>query len=182
MKRLIVAALLLPSLAFAAAPAAKPAMDPARMEKMEKRLRTFRTIGLAQALDLDAARALQLDAVMAPFDERRKPLHEQLKQSKEVLERAADGDPAAANQVDQAIEQAYQARAQLEQLDRDMLAQVSKGMNPQQKAKLAVFLVTFKHEMMRRFGHGGGMHGMRGMHPGGPGGGPGAQGGGDDEP
>lgn len=169
MKRYLVAALLLvPTLAFAA-PNRGP--DPARQEKIEKRLRTFRTIGLAQALDLDAARALQLDAQMAQFDERRKPLHEQLKQSKDILERASDGDPAAAAQVDQAIDNAFQARAQLEQIDRDMLAQISKGMNPQQKAKLAVFLATFKHAMMQRFGHMGMRGGMRGMHgPHGPGG------------
>jgi len=151
MKRMIIAALMLtPALALAAPVLTERAPDPAMKAKMEKRLHTMRTIGLAEALDLDANSALQLDAAMTPFDERRKPLHEQLRNSKQILDRAAEGDASAANQVDQAIQQAFDARTQLEQIDRDMLATVSKGMSPQQKAKLSMFLAHFKREMMER--------------------------------
>ncbi|MBS2031691.1 MAG: hypothetical protein JST54_27590 [Deltaproteobacteria bacterium] len=168
MNRLITAALLLtPTLALAAPILNEKAPDPALKAKMEKRMHTMRTIGLAEALDLDANAALQLDAAMTPFDERRKPLHEQLKASKQILDRAADGDPSAAGQVDSAIQQAFDARAQLEQIDRDMLLTVSKGMAPAQKAKLSVFLAHFKHEMMERM-HGGREGKWRGAQ-GGPG-------------
>ena len=157
MNRLITAALLLaPALAVAAPNLTEKQPDPAQKAKMEKRLHTFRTIGLAEALDLDANSALQLDAAMTPFDEKRKALHEQLKASKQILDRAADGDPSAAGQVDQAIQQGFDARAQLEQIDRDMLLTVSKGMAPAQKAKLTMFLAHFKQQMMER------MHGHEG--------------------
>lgn len=149
---LAVVLLLVPAVAFAAPPAPAPghAPDPAKRELMEKRMQTALTIGLANALDLDAARALQLQQAMAPFNERRKPLHEQLKHSKELLERAADGDPAAASQVDAAIQQAFDARAQLEQINREMLLAVSRDLPAQQKAKLAVFLAHFHEEMAQR--------------------------------
>jgi hypothetical protein len=174
MKSLIAAALLLtPALALADPPSRAP--DPARQARMEQRLHTFRAIGLAEALNLDAGQAIQLDQSMSQFDERRKPLHEQLRQSKQLLERAADGDPATLNQVDAAIASAFSAKAQLEQVDRDMLTTVSKGMSPQQKAKLSVFLARFKHEMMRRF-EGGEMRGGHGWGHRGPGGEEGTQG------
>jgi hypothetical protein len=166
MKALLTAALLsLPALALAApaAPsAARAAPDPAREAKMEKDLHTLRTIGLAQALDLDASQAMQLDASMAPFDQRRKAAHDQLKASKEILERAADGDPAAGKQVDQALQQAFDARSQIEQVDRDMLTTVGKSMSPQQKAKLSLFLAHFKKDMMARFAQHQGRAGRHG--------------------
>lgn len=156
MNRILAALIVLvPAIALAAPPAGgNRAPDPAKREQMEKRMQTALTIGLANALDLDAARALQLQQAMAPFNERRKPLHEQLKHSKEILEKAADGDPAAAGQVDAAIQQAFDARAQLEQIDREMLLAVSHDLPAQQKAKLSVFLAEFKHEMMERMGRG----------------------------
>jgi len=175
MRSLIAAVLLLtPALALAGPRDRTP--DPARRAQMEKRLHTFRAIGLAEALNLDAGQAIQLDQAMTAFDERRRPLHEKMRQTKEVLERAAEGDATAAGQVDGAIADAFQARSQLEQLDRDMLASVSKGMSPQQKAQLSLFLARFKHEMMKRFSEGG-MHGRRGGWGGRNGPGPAARGG-----
>jgi hypothetical protein len=163
MNRVLTALLVLvPAVAFAAPPAAGPshAPDPVKRERMEKRMQTAMTIGLANALDLDAPRALALQQAMAPFNERRKPIHEQLKHSKEIIERAADGDPAVAGQVDLAIQQAFDARAQLEQIDREMLLAVSHDLPAQQKAKLSVFLAEFKHEMMERMARG--EHGEKG--------------------
>lgn len=158
---LALAALLSSPLAVQADSAAPTAQQQAaHRQRMEQRMRTMRVVGLAETLNLDQAGALQLDAQIRPFDERRAPLREQLHADSKLLEQAADGDPSAAGQVDAALGRMFENRAKLEQINREMLETLSKGMAPQQKAKLAVFLATFNHPPGG--GHGGGMdHGHR---------------------
>ena len=138
----------------------------AEQAQHEKHLRTARTIGLADALDLDADAALKLSAQMDAFDDRRKAAFEALRETDEALHKAAEGSEAASvAQVDALLGRRTDAQAQLQQLEREMLATVSKGLTGQQKAKLALFLAR---------PHGGpGMHGEE-MHgpPGGHGFGP----------
>lgn len=162
-KSMVAAAVVcLPALAFAG-PSNDRAPDPARRAQIEKRIQTARTIGLADALGLDVQTAMQLDARMASFDARRQPIHTQLRESHKILKAAAQGDAAAAKQVDGAIDQAFKARAQLQQLDREMIDQVSEGMPPQEKAKFVVFLAHFKRQMVQQFmGHD--RHGRHGRH------------------
>ncbi len=154
-------------------------------ERMEKRMKLARTLGLAEALDLDAPQALKLGDTIAKFDERRVALHKQLRDSRDLLRRAAQGEKVAAAEVDQAIQRALDARAQLQAVDRETVAAVTQGLTPEKKARAVLFLSKFE----RRFGgHGpgmggpgmqgrgqGGMGGDRGMGPrggrGGPGGG-----------
>jgi hypothetical protein len=157
---LILAALL--STPLAARADRSPEEQQARHQRMEQHMRTMRVVGLAEALNLDEAGALKLDAQMRPFDERRSAIHEQMKADRELLEKAADGDPAAAGQVDAALARIFDNGAKLEQINREMLEALSKGLPPQQKAKLAVFLATFKHAL--EMGHGGMGMGPMGMH------------------
>jgi len=144
-------------------------------ERMEKRMRLARTLGLAEALDLDAPQALKLGETIAKFDERRRTLHNQMRDAREVLRRAAQGEKVAPAEVDQAIQKALEARAQMQAVDRDTIAAVTKDLTPEKKARAVLFLSKFH----RRFaGHGQGMgpgmgpgmmdHG--GMGPGGRGG------------
>jgi len=135
---------------------------PAEMARMEERARTLRAMGVAEALDLDTAEALKVNAQMKAFDDKRRPLRQQVHESLKVLRQAADGDAASGAQVDDAIQKVVDGRAKLAQVDREMFAAVSQGRSPQARAKLALFLAHFHEE-------------MRGMH-GGPGGpqGPGA--------
>jgi hypothetical protein len=155
---------------------AGPRRDP---ERMEKRMRLARTLGLAEALDLDTEQALKLGQTISRFDERRVAAHKQLRDARDVLRRAAQGEKVAPADVDQAIQRSLDARAQLQAVDRDTVAAVTKDLAPEKKARAVLFLSKFQ----RRFGppggpgmgggmgpghHGPGMRGGRG----GPGGGP----------
>jgi hypothetical protein len=152
-------------------------MDP---ERMAKRMRLARTLGLAEALDLDAPAALKLGESLAKFDDRRIAAHKTMRDSREVLRRAAKGEKVAAADVDQAIQKALEARGQLQAVDRETVATVTQGLTPEKKARAVLFLSKFQ----RRFPGPGGMMGPGGMGPGrgmgpghhggrGPGGGPG---------
>jgi hypothetical protein len=142
-------------------------------------MRLARTLGLAEALDLDAAQALKLGESIAKFDDRRLAAHVQMRDARQVLRRAAQGEKVAPADVDAAIQKALDARAQIQAVDREIVATVTKDLAPEKKARAVLFLSKFQ----RRFGGGGpGMHmghqGMPGMMrgPGGPGG-PGMRGG-----
>jgi hypothetical protein len=139
-------------------------------EKMEKRMRLARTLGLAEALDLEPAAALKLGETIGKFDDRRVAAHKVMHEARDVLRRAAQGEKVAPADVDQAIQKALDARAQLTAIDRETVAAVTQGLSPEKKARAVLFLANFH----RRFPGGPGMgHGMhRGMGPGvGPGGG-----------
>src|SRR5689334_4845785 len=116
----MIVATLLPALAAAAPqPPAPPAGAPeqGRNERLEKRMRVARTVGLAEALDLDAQGALRVRDVLARYDERRAPLRDQLRSAVRIVRDAARGDQAAAAQLDPALQRARDARAKLQQLD-----------------------------------------------------------------
>ena len=139
-----------------AAPNGGPRANP---ERMEKRMRLARTLGLAEALDLDAPQALKLGETIGKFDERRVALRKQIHDALDVLRRAAQGEKVQAADVDQAIQRGLDARAQLQAVDRETVAAVTQGLTPEKKARAVLFLAKFQ----RRFGaHGPGMHGMGG--------------------
>lgn len=133
---------LLPFLALAAPPDTdkNADRDAERQERSERRERLRRVMGLADELDLDTQQALRLDETLRKFDERRKPLMEQVRESALTLMRAADGDASAQGQVDQASQKAFDARAQLAALDREMFQALSKDLPSQKKARLALYL------------------------------------------
>jgi hypothetical protein len=112
-------------------------------------MRVARVLGLAEELQLDSAQALKLDETLRKFDERRRPLREQVRESAATLERAAGGDSAAMNQVDQAAQRAFDARAQLTALDREMFQSLSKDLPPQKRAKLALFMARFDNRFTK---------------------------------
>ncbi len=149
-----------------AGPGAKafgPKFDP---QRMEKRMRLARTLGLAEALDLDEAAALKLGQTMSKFDDRRAAVRKQLHESRQVLVRAAQGEKVSAAEVDGAIAKALDGRAQIQVINRELVGAVTKDLSPEKKARAVIVLAKFQH----RFPGGPGM-----MHPGmmGPGGGPG---------
>jgi hypothetical protein len=152
-------------------------------EQMEKRMRLARTLGLAEALDLDAAQALKLGESIAKFDERRLAAHRLMRDGRAVLRRAAQGEPLAAGEVDAAIQKVLDARAQIHGVDREIVATVTKDLAPEKKARAVLFLSKFQSRF--GMGPGPGMHGRgnyRGTGPGmrgrgmGPGGGMGPMG------
>ncbi|HET7826321.1 MAG TPA: hypothetical protein VFK90_13380 [Anaeromyxobacter sp.] len=146
---------------------------PAEAQAMQKRARLALTLGLATTLDLDDAQALRLSDTVGKFSERRRAIHEQVRDARQALRKAAQGEKVAAADVDQAIAKILDGRAQIQALDRELVTTVTKDLSPEKKARAVLFLSRFE----RRFGRGGpGMHGP-GMHmqpgmmrgPGGPG-------------
>ncbi|ACL67312.1 conserved hypothetical protein [Anaeromyxobacter dehalogenans 2CP-1] len=158
----------------AGAQAAGPRGDP---ERMERRMRLTRTLGLAEALDLEPEQALKLGQQVAKFDDRRLALHRQMHDAHQVLRRAAQGEKVSAGEVDQAIKTALDARAQMQSLDRDVVATVTKDLSPEKRARAVLFLERFQGRFgpgmgpgMMKFRRGGGRGPGMGMGPGmGPG-------------
>ena len=107
---------------------------------------------IAKALQLSEADAARLENTLSPYRAQTKPLKDDLKSQVELLRKASAGDPAATGQVDQAMQKIYADRAQLASLRQQMFQAASAGLNPAQKAKLAVVMFTK---------HGRGRHGGR---------------------
>jgi hypothetical protein len=112
-------------------------------EKLERRMRLARTLGLAEALDLDAPQALKLGDALAKFDDRRVAAQRQLRDAHRALRAAADAEKPTAQEVDQAIQKALEARAQLAAIDKETLQVVSKDLSPAQRARAVLFLDRF---------------------------------------
>jgi hypothetical protein len=156
MKKLALAALVaVPFIALAqggppqgAARGQGPGSGPGRAqpdpERLERRMRLARTLGLAEALDLDAPQALKLGDALAKFDERRVVAQKQLREAHRALRDAADSEAPTAQQVDQAIQKALEARAQLAAIDKETLQVISKDLSPAQRARAVLFLDRFQ--------------------------------------
>ena len=140
----VLALTLLPLVALAA-----PADNAGEADREEKRARMMRVLGLAEELGLDETQALKMAETMRQFDERRRPLMEQVHESARVLRRAAGGDAAVQSQVDQAVQKVFDARAQLATLDRDMYQALSKDLPPQKRAQLAIFMARHEGKMAK---------------------------------
>jgi hypothetical protein len=119
---------------------AAPTDDPGRREAMEQRRRTRVAIGITEALGLSEAEALRVAAQLRTFDERRRPLRDQMREAMDTLERAARGDSGAFGQVDAATSRLLEAREKMALLDKEMFASLSKDLTPQRKAQLALVL------------------------------------------
>jgi hypothetical protein len=133
---------------------ADPAAAEARVAEMDSRAQMMMTLQLAEALELDDAGTLKLRQSIAQWDAQRAPLRQQMFDQAQVLRRAAKGDTTAYGQVDQAIQKIISLRAQMHQIDQQMFQQLSQGLPPQKKAKLALAIARFK-ETTRGMMHGG---------------------------
>ena len=157
---LVVGVLSLGSVAFAAGP--KKPTDPEmgeRRAEMDQRAQMMLTLQLADALELDDAATLKLKQTVAQWDAQRAPLRQQMLDNALVLRRAARGDTTAFGQVDQSIQKIIDLRNQMHQIDQKMFQQLSQGLPPQKKAKLALTIARL-HDTMR--GMRGGRGGPRG--------------------
>lgn len=183
MRKLLVAMLLVPLATFAQGPAAgtgaseanpgKAAGGPPgegrwkeRKEHMEMRMKLIRTVGLAEALNLDTAKALELGQVLDKQDARRQVIRKQLWEAAKTLRRAAKGETVSAADVNQAIDKGLQAREQMNQLDRETVKAVTKGLSPEQTARAVLFLAHLQRHFREMMMHGGPMHHGPGMMPG----------------
>lgn len=131
----------LPVVALAQPAAKEPrARDPERVARAEQRQRLRQVLELADTLELDSAQALKLDETLRRFEDRRRPLREQVRESARVLHQASRGDSAALGQVDGAAQKVFDARAQIAALDRELYQALAKELPPQKRARLAVVM------------------------------------------
>jgi hypothetical protein len=155
MKKFLVAAVLAVSaVAFAAPPPAAPAGAPAgkwdergeRKAEMAKKIHMLLVVGIADALSLNEAEALRMSERLKGYEEKRRPVREGMGEALRTLKAAADGDATATGQVDAAVQKLFDSRQQMAVLDKEMFAGLSKDLNPQKRAQLAVFLAKFHAE------------------------------------
>lgn len=153
MMRLALALALVPLAAAIACPKGSPG-EPTGSFRFEERVRLTRLLGLAEALNLDDVEAAKMRDLMAKYDARcqaQRRRHYSLAQS---VRRIANGEPAAPVQANAAIRNLFDLEAEVHQVHREMFDEISKGLSPQQRARAAVFLASFRE----RFGVVGGMH------------------------
>jgi hypothetical protein len=146
-----------PLLGATSARAETPAVEAGAARPSREEWQARRLERLAQVLELDAAGQARLASTAQSFKAQRAPLREQIKADREVLKRAAAGDPAAQGQVDGALARLQDERTRLQDLRRSEFQALSQGLSPQQRAKLALF---FQHGK-----HGRGRHGRPGSRP-----------------
>jgi hypothetical protein len=131
----------LPMLAVAQPVAKEPGeRDTERMERAEQKHRLRQVLELADTLELDSAQALKMDATLRQFDDRRRPLREQVREAARTLHSAARGDSAAQGQVDAAAQRIFDAREKIAALDRELYQALAKDLPPQKRARLAVVM------------------------------------------
>ena len=100
-----------------------------------------------QALPWTSIRMANASSV-SPYPRRRLVrLQRQLFEQTVVLRRAAKGDTTAFAQVDGAIQKVLTLRAQLEARDRDLFAELSAGLSPAKKARLALAMAHLPQQM-----------------------------------
>lgn len=165
MKRVRVAVLslaLLPALAVAQPEPKKAeraemragARDGERLERMEKRQRLRQVLELSDALELDNAQALKMEETLRRFDERRRPLREQVREAARILLLASKGDSAALPQVDGAAQRAFEARERIAALDKEMYQALAKELPPEKRALLALTLARTEGKLKLKWKHG----------------------------
>jgi Spy/CpxP family protein refolding chaperone len=162
MKKFLVAAVLAVSASSFAAPPPAAAPVPkgeVRGDKaeMQKKMHLMLVVGIAEALSLNESEALKMSDKLKGYEEKRRPVREAMHESVKTLKAAADGDTAAGAQVDAAVTRLFDSRQQMAAMDKEMFAGLSRDLNPQKRAQLAVFLARF-HAEAKGFKGGKGRH------------------------
>ncbi|GHG97526.1 hypothetical protein [Comamonas sp. JC664] len=138
--RMAVVLLALVPLVAAASPARREARVEERLEHAEKRHRLRQVLELSDLLSLNNAQALKLEETLRKFDERRRPLRKQVRESARILFRASRGDSEALSQVDTAALGAFEARERIAALDKELYQTLAKDLPEEKRAKLALSL------------------------------------------
>lgn len=135
--------------AWAAGPAKLPPDESSAEERaqFEQRARLMATMQISEALGLDDASTLKLKDTLTRWDVQKAPLRQEMFDLAQTLRRAGRGDTTAYGQVDPAIKRIQEIRAQLQQIDQSLFQQLSAGVSPQKKAKLALVMAKLPQAM-----------------------------------
>lgn len=135
--------------AWAAGPAKPPPDETSAEERaqLEQRARLMATMQISEALGLDDPSTLKLKDTLTRWDVQKAPLRQEMFDLAQTLRRAGRGDTTAYGQVDPAIKRIQEIRAQLQQIDQSLFQQLSTGVSPQKKAKLALVMAKLPQAM-----------------------------------
>src|SRR5512146_955043 len=168
-KLMLSIALMLPFAALAADPnppaqAGQP--TPEQRQEMRRKIRELRQQEMIVRLGLNDAEAARVKAALDKVNQKRDAIRQEIRTNAVIVRDAARGDAAAQGKLDAAIGRLFDARAKMQALDRELFNEVSRGLDPQKKAKLAIALArAHMGGKGGRFGHGG-RFGGPGMGPG----------------
>src|SRR5262249_26579619 len=135
---------------WAAPPPPKPPGDETSAEEraqLEQRARLMATMQISEVLGLDDPAPLKLRDTLTRWDTQKAPIRQEMFDLAQVLRRAGRGDTTAYNQVDPAIKRIQELRSQLQQIDQQLFQQLSAGLPPQKKAKLALGMAKLPQAM-----------------------------------
>lgn len=119
-----------------------------RIKKTRKEMELRRTLQIADELGLQETQALQVRDALRVGDDKRLALGQALRTEVAELKRLGKGSPTAKD-VEERIRKIQDVRIKLVQADEEMLVAASRGLAPNQKARLAVLMG--KHDRQMRF-------------------------------
>jgi hypothetical protein len=121
--------------------------SPEQVEARERQVRMMMVVAISEALELNEAEALKMSERLKGLEGKRRPVRQQMGEAMKALKDAAEGDQAALAQVDANVQRVLDGRAQMAALDKELFQQLSQGLAPQKKAKLALALGRLNHEL-----------------------------------
>lgn len=162
-RRLLIAALILPLLGLFAesasastsddeqvsSPPGGRERDPALKAEAERRVRAYRAVALAEYLELDEEEALAINAVITRFDRQRNEAQERIIQHMRVLRRAAEESDPDPEMVSAAIDGVLAARSRLEEIRQEEAREILARLDPVRQARLLVFFGEFPRDVRR---------------------------------
>ena len=116
-------------------------------DELDHRAEMMRVMEIGEALQLNDAETIKLRSTLAQFDETRRPLHKETEANVRILRRAARGDATVFGQVDTALQRVVELRSQIQEIDRQLFKALSKGLDPQRKARLALVMARLSREL-----------------------------------
>lgn len=135
-------------------PASRPKHDELQSEA-GRRLRAYRAVALAEYLDLDEEQALEINAVISRYDERRQEARLELVRHMRVLRTAARQSEADAEEVSRAVQGVLEERARLETIRQEEARELVAKLDPVRQARLFVFFGRFPQDVRRLMREGG---------------------------
>ena len=119
-----------------------------RMERIRRELELRRTFRIAEDLGIPESDALKMNERLRATDAQRRALRKQVKASVEELRQMAAGSPNAAD-VEKKIAEIQALRRQMLEAEERGLHEVSQGLKPSQKARLALILASQRSEFRK---------------------------------
>jgi hypothetical protein len=119
-----------------------------RRKRAKKEMDMARVLRIADAVSLNEAQALRVSEALRAGDEKRREVRKQLKVVVKELQAMSDGTPSQ-REVDAKVKQAQELRVQVMKVEEETLEGASKGLAPQQKAKMAIVLGIHDKKMRK---------------------------------